>query len=142
MNFTLLSTVITGGETTASTVEQTANAPSPGGMGMVGGISSIVIYIVAIIALFYFMAIRPQKKREKQMQSLQETIRVGDSILLESGMYGKITDITDQCFIVELGMNKGVLIPVLKQRVVSIAEPNLSVTSQNATKQIENTSKK
>lgn len=126
------SPVIVGGEssdttsTTGGTATATSTAPSMG-----SSVGIMVLYIVFIIVVFYFIAIRPQKKREKQLIELQSGIVIGDSILLESGMYGKVTDITNMCYIVEIGMNKGVLVPILKQRVISKGEPDLSVTKLN-----------
>ena len=64
------------------------------------------------------------------MVELQSEIKIGDWVLLDSGIYGKVTDIADQVFIIEFGTNKGVLIPVLKQRVVSKGEPNLTSTTK------------
>lgn len=133
MDISLLSSVITGGNSSSADAAAAASSASaPASIGLFGSISSIVIYILFFGVLFYFLAIRPQKKREKQLVELQDAIKVGDSVLLESGIYGKITDITDQCFIIELGMNKGVLIPVLKQRIISIAEPNLTTSGKDS----------
>ena len=72
----------------------------------VSSISIIVIYVV-IIAGFYFLAIRPQKKREKEHQALISEVAVGDSILTSSGFYGVVIDIPDEkVVIVEFGNNK------------------------------------
>ncbi len=130
MNFTLLNTVITGGETVAQTANTTnqAQAAAPSGLGFFATLPGIIIYILFIVLIFYFIGVRPQKKREKKMEELQSEIKVGDWVLLDSGIYGKVTDIADQVFIIEFGTNKGVLIPVIKQRVVSKGEPNLSST--------------
>lgn len=127
MNFTLLNTVIVGGsESATQAAGQTAQATSSGSLGFFATIPGMIIYILFIVLIFYFIGIRPQKKREKKMAELQSDIKVGDWVLLDSGIYGKITDISDQVFIVEFGTNKGVLIPVLKERVVSKGAPNLS----------------
>lgn len=111
-----LSTVING-----SSTEQTASVTnSSGGFGLTG----ILIYFIVLIAIFYFLAIRPQKKREKQLNDLLSTIAVGDFVILDSGFYGKITDINEQVFMIEFGVNKGVIVPIVKQRVVSKVDPN------------------
>ena len=132
MNFTLLNTVITGGEGTAQAATQAGDAANQaaasGSLGFFATLPSIIVYILFIVLIFYFIGIRPQKKREKKMEELQSDIKIGEWVLLDSGIYGKVTDITDQVFIVEFGTNKGVLIPVLKQRVVSKGEPNLTST--------------
>lgn len=131
MNISLLNTVIQGGspaatQATDAGTKVASTAQAPGSLGFFATLPGIIIYILFIVLIFYFIGIRPQKKREKKMMELQSEIKIGDWILLDSGIYGKVTDIADQVFIVEFGTNKGVLIPVLKQRVVSKGEPNLT----------------
>lgn len=134
MNFTLLNTVIKGGAEAATQAgeqaTQISNQAATGGLGFFSTLPGIIIYILFIVLIFYFIGIRPQKKREKKIAELQSDVKVGDWVLLDSGIYGKVTDIADQVFIIEFGTNKGVLIPVLKQRVVSKGEPNLSSTTK------------
>lgn len=89
-------------------------------------VSMLVIYAV-IIGLMWFILIRPQKKQQKQIDEMQNSIKVGDSVLLNSGMYGKVMDIIGDTLIVEFGLNKSIRIPVLKSTVGRVAEPNLSV---------------
>ncbi|MBO8434632.1 MAG: preprotein translocase subunit YajC [Tyzzerella sp.] len=89
-------------------------------------IMMIVVYCVVIFGALYFFSIRPQKKREAEAEAMRSTIKVGDSVLLNNGMYGVIADITAECYIVEFGTNKGIRIPVLKQEVALIRTPNLS----------------
>ena len=45
------------------------------------------IYAVAIIGLFYFMAIRPQKKQQKKQEELVSSLETGDSVLTTSGFF-------------------------------------------------------
>ena len=113
------------GATQTQTGEIPAQAPqgqpSPaGGFGIMG----MVVYFAIIIAAFYFLAIRPQKKREKQLKQLQDDIKLGDWVLIDSGMYGKVAGISDGVYTIEFGTNKGVLIPVLKSRIVSKGQPS------------------
>lgn len=86
----------------------------------------MILYIVGLGLLFYFFVIRPQKKREKELHSMQDSIKVGDWVMTSSGFYGKVADITDQVFVVEFGTNKGVKIPVKKSEIFGNKEPNLS----------------
>lgn len=125
MNF--LSTVINGSEVqqAASTVTETSKATASGLLFGGSGVMGIVVYFVVLIAIFYFIGIRPQKKREKQLNDLISNISIGDWVVLDSGFYGKITDSTDQVFMVEFGINKGVIIPVMKQRVIAKADPSV-----------------
>lgn len=82
-------------------------------------ISIILVYVV-IIAAFYFIAIRPQKKKEKEHRALVDAVAVGDSILTTSGFYGVVIDMTDDVVIVEFGSNKNCRIPMQKAAIVEV----------------------
>ncbi|MBQ7757838.1 MAG: preprotein translocase subunit YajC [Anaerotignum sp.] len=86
----------------------------------------IVIYCVVLLAIMYFLSIRPTQKKEKQLAELRNAIEIGDSIVTNSGFYGKVVDMTYDCLIVEFGLNRGVRIPVAKTEVFGKAEPNMS----------------
>lgn len=88
--------------------------------------SSIIIiaYIVVFAGLMYFIAIRPQRKQQKQQDALLASLEVGDSILTSSGFYGVVMDITDDIVIVEFGNNKNCRIPMQKGAVVSVEKAN------------------
>lgn len=85
-------------------------------MGTVG----MLIYVVVIIGAFYFIAIRPQRKQEKERQAMVASVAVGDSILTTSGFYGVIIDMTDDVVIVEFGSNKNCRIPMKKEAIVEV----------------------
>ena len=93
-------------------------------------ISSILLavlgdYLVFIIAIFYFMAIRPQSKEKKKQAELMATVAVGDSVLTSSGFYGVIIDMTDDTVIVEFGSNKNCRIPMRKDAIVQVEKPEV-----------------
>ena len=104
-----------------NTLLATATASS-GGMMM-----TTVLYMVVLFGIMWFLIIRPQKKRDKQVADMQSSIKVGDNVLLNTGIYGKVVDIINDLFIIELGLNKSVRIPVKKVAVAAVAEPNLSI---------------
>lgn len=81
---------------------------------------------ILVIAGFYFLTIRPQRKRDKQMKEMQSNISVGDNVLTNGGMYGRVADIGHDCFVVEFGTNRGVRIPIRKSDVLGIATPNIT----------------
>lgn len=83
------------------------------------GIGIILLYVV-IIGAFYLIAIRPQKKKEKEHQALLSAVAVGDSILTTSGFYGVVIDMTDEIVIVEFGSNKNCRIPMQKAAIVEV----------------------
>jgi preprotein translocase subunit YajC len=87
--------------------------------GLQGVLSWVVIYVV-IIGVFWFFAIRPQSKKQKEHDSLLTTLEVGDSILTTSGFFGVVIDIMDEVVIVEFGNNKNCRIPMKKENIVEI----------------------
>ena len=50
----------------------------------------LIIYVVAFIAIFYFMAIRPQQRQRKAHQALLTALKKGDSVGTAAGIYGKV----------------------------------------------------
>lgn len=83
------------------------------------------IYAVFIVIL-YFVMIRPQRKRQKQTEAMQSSVKIGDWVLLNSGMYGKVVNIVNDCLMVEFGSNKSVIIPVLRSQIAAMEEPDLT----------------
>lgn len=84
----------------------------------------ILIWVVVLGAMFYFMAIRPQKKQQKQQEALMSSLEIGDSVLTTSGFYGVVIDIMDEVIIVEFGSNKNCRIPMKKAAVVEVEKAN------------------
>ena len=93
-----------------------------GSGGAAGGTSLITLILLyaVIIGVFWFFAIRPQKKQQKDHDLLIATLEVGDSILTTSGFYGVVIDITDDVVVVEFGNNKNCRIPMKKDNIVEI----------------------
>ena len=83
----------------------------------------IVGYMVIIIGVMYFVAIRPQKKEQKKQSQMLSALEVGDIVLTTSGFYGTVIDITDDTVIVEFGNNKNCRIPMQKQAIVQVEKP-------------------
>ena len=55
-----------------------------------------IIMIVIMFAVFYFFAIRPQKKQEKETQQMRNALSIGDEIVTIGGIVGIITNITEE----------------------------------------------
>ncbi|MCL2461482.1 MAG: preprotein translocase subunit YajC [Defluviitaleaceae bacterium] len=93
----------------------------------------ILIYVV-IIGAMYFITIRPQRKRDKQMKEMQSSIKVGDSVLTSSGLFGRIVGMGEDCFIIEFGTNKGIHIPIRKADVLGVKEPKMTAAAADGGK--------
>ncbi|MCD7818342.1 MAG: preprotein translocase subunit YajC [Lachnospiraceae bacterium] len=84
------------------------------------GLMVLVIYIVIIGVAMYFFAVRPQRKEQKRMQALIDSVEVGDTVVTTSGFYGVVIDITDEDCIVEFGSNKNCRIPMRKAAIAEV----------------------
>jgi preprotein translocase subunit YajC len=58
--------------------------------------------ILLIIVVFYFFMIRPQMKKAKQAKQFREGIKKGDKIVTIGGIHGKISDVADTTFTIEV----------------------------------------
>ena len=128
----LLDTVITpGGETAAAETTSTGSSWMTGGLfgawGAEHPIMLIVVYCVILLVIMYFLSVRPTQKKEQKLAELRNAIVVGDSVITNSGFYGKVVDETYDAWIIEFGMNRGVRVPVAKTEVFGKAELNLSM---------------
>lgn len=56
---------------------------------------------VAMIAVFYFLMIRPQQKRAKTEKAFESGLKVGDKIITKSGIHGKISELADTTIVIE-----------------------------------------
>ena len=83
----------------------------------------LIVYIVVIIALMYFLAVRPQKKQQQKQKQLMDSIEKGDYVLTTSGFYGVVIDITDDDVIVEFGNNKNCRISMRKSAIEQVEKP-------------------
>jgi len=70
-----------------------------------GGNWSMILMLVAVFAIMYFMMIRPQQKRQKEIQKMRESLKVGDKIVTAGGIHGKIKEINDTNFLIEIAEN-------------------------------------
>jgi preprotein translocase subunit YajC len=93
-------------------------AAASGGSGF-----TMIIILVAMIALMYFMMIRPQSKERKRMNEMLNAMDVGDAILTSSGFYGVVIEIAGEDVIVEFGNNKNCRIPMKKSAIIQVEKP-------------------
>ena len=67
-----------------------------------GGSSWITIAMIALVfAVFYFLLIRPEKKRERAAQEMRAALQVGDEVTTIGGIIGKVVSIKEETFVLE-----------------------------------------
>ena len=77
--------------------------------------------IVLIVLAFWFLIIRPARKRQTQAQQLQSRIAVGERVMLTSGIFGQVVGLDDETL--ELEIASGVVITALRPAVARVVEP-------------------
>src|SRR5690554_6795621 len=70
--------------------------------GPAGGMGGTLIMLIAIIAVFYFFMIRPQQKKQKELQKSRESMTTGDKVVTAGGIHGRIKEVGDTWFLVEV----------------------------------------
>ena len=88
----------------------------------VGGEGSYmsILMIVAMVAIIYFFMIRPQQKRQKEIQKQREAMKINDKVIVAGGIHGRIREIADHSMLIEV--SDGVRIRVDKASVFSSPE--------------------
>lgn len=96
-------------------------AAGSGDAGWLGTVIYIAFFAV-LIAVFYFMVIRPQKNEEKKRKALLETVAIGDSVVTTAGFYGVVIDMIEEqnIVVVEFGNNKNCRIPMKKAAITEV----------------------
>jgi len=85
-------------EDAAQTTESTKNNASAG-----SALLSLILPLGIMFALLYFIAIKPQKKRDREMKAMQESLQVGDEIVTGGGIVGMIVRTGDDMVVIETG---------------------------------------
>ena len=87
-----------------------------------------LLFFAAIAAVFWLLLIRPNVRRQRQQVAMQESLRVGDQIMLTSGFYGTLRGLEDDRVEVELA--PGTTVTVARGAVGSVVPP--AVASDDA----------
>lgn len=83
--------------------------------GCFGGSWTSMIFLVLMFAVFYFLLIRPQQKKQKEHQAMLSELKVGDQVVTQGGMLGKITGFSDPFVVLEI--QEKVRVKVLRSSV-------------------------
>lgn len=75
--------------------------------------------IVVMLAIFYFLLIRPENKRKKQAEEMRSSLKKGDWITTIGGVYGRVVTITDRTVVIETSEDR-VRVEFLKSAIGSV----------------------
>ena len=116
-----------------SAFAQAAPAAGEGGPGGIfsGPFGSLLMF-APIVVLFYFLIMRPQQQRQKQHQAMISGVKRGDTVVMSSGMVGKVTRVEDAEAMVEIAT--GVNVRVVKSMLTEVRTRGEPVKASATTK--------
>lgn len=97
-----------------------ATAPAANANAHPPSIINTVLFIAIFFGVFYFLFIRPQAKKQKELRAMLSNLSKGDEIVTSSGILGKIKEITDDFMVVEIADNTNIK---LQKNAVSMVLP-------------------
>ena len=68
--------------------------------------SMMWVYLIAMIAIMYFIMIRPQRKKQKEEQTMRDNIQIGDEITTIGGIMGKVVTVKEDSLVIETGADR------------------------------------
>ena len=126
MNYALMNLLADAAQTTATTDAAAATEMSAGATFIAYAVQ--LVPMILIFVVFYFVLIRPQRKKDKEAKAMLDNLKVGDRICTIGGIYGTIVKIKDDVLTVEVGEQKTQL--VFARWAIRNVEP-LSVTNDS-----------
>lgn len=102
-------------------IELISSASSASSAGAAAGssVASILMMIVPLalmIGIFYFLILRPEKKRNKEMQAMLNNIQVADEVVTSGGIIGRVLSVKEDTVLIETGSDR-TKIRVLKSAI-------------------------
>ncbi|MES2091760.1 MAG: preprotein translocase subunit YajC [Pseudomonadota bacterium] len=95
-----------------------AQAAVPAASGPAGIFGSSMLFPIAMVVVLYFVMIRPQMKRQKEVKALLDGLTKGDEVVTQGGVIGKISKLGDT--FVHLEVSSGVELQVQRTAIVQV----------------------
>ena len=92
---------------------------APDGAAPGGLFGNPIIMILVMVAIFYFMLIRPENKRKKEAEQMRSALKKGDWLTTIGGLYGKVVAITDRTVVLETSEDR-VRVEFLKSAIGTV----------------------
>ncbi len=80
--------------------------------GAAGIFSSPIFMIVVVFAIMYFLMIRPQQKRQKEINNFRRSLQPGMEVVTSGGIYGKIKEVNEGIVVLEIAHNVNVRVDI------------------------------
>jgi len=85
-----------------------------------GGGWSFWIMMLLIFVVFYFFMIRPQTKKQKELQQQRDAIKPGDKVITSGGIHGRAKEVRDDAMLVEVA--SGITLKISKEAIFAVPE--------------------
>ena len=88
---------------------------------MNGSMLATLLPLVLLLVVMYFLLIRPQMKREKEVNAMRSSVQVGDEIITIGGICGKVVKTKDESLVIQVGADK-VKFEIMRWAVSKVVE--------------------
>ena len=95
---------------------ESAESAEQTGAGGWASIATMILPLVLMVLIFYFLIIRPEKKRNKETQEMLENIQVADEVITNGGIIGRVLSVQKDTVLIETGSDR-TKIRVIKQAI-------------------------
>ncbi|HMA99374.1 MAG TPA: preprotein translocase subunit YajC [Spirochaetota bacterium] len=110
------------GET--ATVQKTDNSGADSAkQGQPQGSGNLLWIMIAMILIFYFILIRPQQKKQKQLQKKRESLKKGDEIITGGGLKARVTQVREKEPTLKAELSNGVEVEVYRSTIMQVVDP-------------------
>lgn len=99
-----------------------------------GSIWIFYLLMGAMLVVMYFVSIRPQKKKEKELQNLRDNLQPGDEIMTIGGIYGTVIRVKDDRITIASGAEK-TKIEFSKSAIANVTNREIPAPSKSASKE-------
>ncbi len=97
-----------------------AQAAGTSGLGM----DTFPFVMLAVLAIFYFMVIRPQQQKQKEFADMVSKIRRGDTVVTSGGFIGRVSKVTEGADEIEVELSDQLKVRILKSTLLSVRSKN------------------
>ena len=80
--------------------------------GVAGILNNPLFMIVIVFAIMYFMMIRPQRKRQKEIENFRRSLQPGMEVVTSGGIYGKIKEVNEGVVVLEIANNVNIRVDI------------------------------
>jgi preprotein translocase subunit YajC len=85
-----------------------------------GGIEMMILYLVPLFLVFYFLFIRPQRKRDQERREMLSRLKKGDKVVTAGGIHGEIVELRERDVVLAVDKRKGIELRFQRSAIASV----------------------